>query len=182
MLHKYKIYYFINSLNTNELIKINNKINLILRNYNEIFKEKDLKLFVQFFKKRKQKIFFANETKLALKLGFDGLYIPSFNKLLRFNNLSKHTDFKVIGSAHNEKEIITKQNQGCDEIFVSPIFLTKKNKSYLDIIKFNKINLINKCNIIALGGIDKSNYKKIKNTRSIGFASISWIKKTGLIN
>ena len=182
MLHKYKIYYFINSLNTNELIKINNKINLILRNYNEIFDEKDLKLFVQFCKKRNQKIFFANKSKLALKLGFDGLYIPSFNKLLSFHNLNKHTNFKVIGSAHNEAEIITKQNQGCDEIFISPIFLTEKNKSYLDVIKFNKINLISKTNIIALGGINYTNYKRIRSTRSVGFASISWIKKTGLIN
>lgn len=182
MLHKYKIYYFINSLNTNELIKINNKINLILRNYNEIFDEKDLKLFVQFCKKRKQKIFFANNPKLALKFGFDGLYIPSFNNLLNLNNLNKHAGFKVIGSAHNEKEIITKQKQGCDEIFISPIFLTKKSRSYLDTIKFNKINLINKSGIIALGGINNSNYRKIKNTRSVGFASISWIKKTGLIN
>lgn len=182
MLHKYKIYYFINSLNTNELIKINNKINLILRNYSEIFDEKDLKLFVQFCKKRKQKIFFANKSKLALKFGFDGLYIPSFNKLLSFSNLSKRANFKIIGSAHNEKEIITKQKQGCDEIFISPIFFTKKSKSYLDIIKFNKINLINRTNIIALGGINNSNYRKIKSTRSVGFASISWIKKTGLIN
>ena len=33
---------------------------------------------------------------------------------------------------------------------------------------------------IALGGINENNYKKLKLTRAIGFAGISWIKKNGL--
>ena len=36
-------------------------------------------------------------------------------------------------------------------------------------------------NFVALGGINTSNYKKLKLTKIIGFASISWIKKNGLI-
>ena len=33
---------------------------------------------------------------------------------------------------------------------------------------------------IALGGINRKNYKMIKILRSNGFASISWAKKNGL--
>ena len=33
---------------------------------------------------------------------------------------------------------------------------------------------------IALGGINKNNYKKLRLTRVVGFAGISWIKKNGL--
>ena len=33
---------------------------------------------------------------------------------------------------------------------------------------------------IALGGINKSNYKKLRLTKVVGFAGISWIKKNGL--
>ena len=35
-------------------------------------------------------------------------------------------------------------------------------------------------NFIALGGINENNYKRLKLTRAIGFAGISWIKKNGL--
>ena len=113
---------------------------------------------------------------------FDGVYIPSFNKNLNYKNFSFYKNFKIIGSAHNNKEVLIKLNQNCEEIFVSPIFLSKKNKSFLGISKFNKINLINKKKIIALGGINQKNVKQIQLTKAKGIASIEWIKKTGLKN
>ena len=33
---------------------------------------------------------------------------------------------------------------------------------------------------VALGGINKNNYRKLKLTKVVGFAGISWIKKNGL--
>ena len=39
------------------------------------------------------------------------------------------------------------------------------------------IDLENNASSIALGGINSSNLKKLKLTKSSGFASISWIKK-----
>ena len=33
---------------------------------------------------------------------------------------------------------------------------------------------------IALGGVNENNYKKLKLTKAVGFAGISWIKKNGL--
>ena len=46
-----------------------------------------------------------------------------------FNNLDYFTqsNIKMIGSAHNEIEIREKIDQGCEEIFVSPIFNTKSH-------------------------------------------------------
>ena len=34
--------------------------------------------------------------------------------------------FKIIGSAHNVIELKNKENQGCKEIAIAPIFNTKK--------------------------------------------------------
>ena len=39
------------------------------------------------------------------------------------------------------------------------------------------MNLEDVGTLIALGGVDNFNLKKLKLTKSIGFASISWIKK-----
>ena len=94
-------------------------------------------------------------------------------------NLSKK-NFELIGSAHNIKEILIKEKQGCEEIFISSIFQNQKSKNFLGITKFNLLASKTKLKIIALGGINEKNYKKLKSTKSVGFASINWAKKNGL--
>ena len=88
--------------------------------------------------------------------------------------------FRFIGSAHNISEIKIKEKQNCEEIFLSPIFKTDKHKNYLGTTKFNLQTLESKRDVIALGGINLKNIKKINLTKSRGIASISWIKKNGL--
>jgi len=181
-MHKYKnIYYFIDDFNKKELIKLDKKIGLIYRNYNRNKKNKDLIDLINFCKKKKFQLFISNNYKIALKYKLNGLYIPSFNKSLRFNNILFKKDFKIIGSAHNISEIKIKEKQNCSEILVSPLFKTKNNRKRLDIIKFNLMVLNFKKKFIALGGINFGNFKKINLTKSVGFASITWIKKTGLV-
>jgi len=179
MIHRYTTYYFIDKLDREEIFKLNKDINIILRNYKIKFNAKDIKKIIKLCHSKKQKIFIANDFKSAFKYNFDGVYLPSFNKINNLKNLSMKKNFKIIGSAHNLREIIVKINQSCSEIFVSPIFKTYKD-NYLNITKFNILNLLNPKTIIALGGLNKKNIKKLKMTKSKGFASISWIKKTGL--
>ena len=112
-----------------------------------------------------------------MKYNVDGLYIPSFNKKLNFKNHNVKKKFKIIGSAHNYVEILIKEKQGCDKIFLSPIFFNPKNNSFLEVIKFNYLSLTTKIKIIALGGINKKNLKRLKSTKAVGFAGISYFKK-----
>ena len=125
-----KKYYFINSLDTNNIEKQDKETVIIYRNYslpkidiNEILKLKN------YLKKRGNKFLLANYIKLALKLKLDGTYIPSFNK--NFNHLaySINPKFIILGSAHNLKEIRIKEKQGVRCIFLSPIFKIKKSKN-----------------------------------------------------
>ena len=176
-----KIYCFINEFNLTELSKLSNNINLIYRNYN---KQDDIKTILKlrdFCRKTGNKLFISNNIRLALNLKLNGIYVPSFNKKMNYNYIyNKPKKFSIIGSAHNLKEILTKEKQGCEEIFVSSIFHNQKSKNYLGIIKFNLLASKTKHKIIALGGINEKNYKKLKSTLSDGFASISWAKKNGL--
>ena len=181
-MHKHlpKIYYFINKFDLKELQTINKSVSIIYRNYEKSVDEKTINLIKKYCKKNKQKFYISNNFKIAIKLKLDGLYIPSFNKILNTHNYSKPLNFNIIGSAHNEMEIRIKENQGCELIFLSPIFKIKKQKTFLNIIKFNKISLYRKVPLIALGGINNENLKKINILRCVGFAGISWIKKNGL--
>ena len=125
-------------------------------------------------------MYLSNNINLAIKLKLDGVYLPSFNKKLGYKNLNHKKKFRIIGSAHNISEIKMKEKQNCDEIFLSPIFKTEKQRQYLDIIKFNLQTLETNKRIIALGGVNLNNLKRVNLTKSEGVASITWIKKNGL--
>ena len=176
----FKVYYFIQNFNLKELSSINKPINIIFRNYHNNNYLEDLIKTRNFCKKKGFNLFLSNNLHLAIKLKLDGVYLPSFNKRLIYKNLSLIKKFRFIGSAHNISEIKIKEKQNCEEIFLSPIFKTDKHKNYLDTVKFNLQALEVKKDIIALGGINLNNLKKISLTKSKGIASISWIKKNGL--
>tara|TARA_X000001036_G_scaffold396322_1_gene397828 strand:+ start:330 stop:875 length:546 start_codon:yes stop_codon:yes gene_type:complete len=177
-MHKnYNIYYFIDRFNIKELSNINKKINIIYRNYKSSNYLDEVLKIKKFCKKKKFKFYLANNTKIAKRLRLDGVYLPSFNKNLKYSNLNLKNGFKIIGSAHNINEIKIKEKQNCEYIFLSPLFKTNKHKYYLDVIKFNLISNVTKRKIVCLGGINSSNLKKINLTKSNGIAAISWIKK-----
>ena len=127
----------------------------------------------KFCKKKNFKFYLSNNIKIAKRLSLDGVYLPSFNKNLKYSNLNLKNGFKIIGSAHNINEIKIKEKQNCEYIFLSPLFKTKKNKHYLNVIKFNLISNATKRKIVCLGGINSSNLKKINLTKSNGIAAIS---------
>ena len=174
------IYYYIDKFNRDEIYKLNKTINIIYRDYSNSFDKKEILQLVTFCKKQRRKVYISNSLKLALRFNFDGVYIPAFNKTLNYKNIPKK-NFEILGSAHNVKEVINKELQGCTKIFLGPIFKTKKNRSYLGVTKFNIIKLSAKKNIICLGGINKVNVKYLKMCRVEGFAGISWIKKTAQV-
>jgi len=182
MHNKPNIYYFINSFNGNEIRNLNKKISLVYRNYNDKLNLEVIKNIRNICIQQKRKFYISNNLKIARNLNLDGVYVPSFNNLLNFQNLSARKNFKVIGSAHNKIQLINKRKQGCVEVFISPIFKTNKSKYFLDISKFNLISNSSHLKIIALGGINSSNFYKLKLAKCFGFAAIDWIKKTGLIS
>ena len=166
-----------------ELTNLGKNVNLIFRNYTKGSHINTIKRIQKFCKKTNRKLYLSNDIKTALKLKLNGIYIPSFNKKINYISLySLPKYFDVLGSAHSIPEIEIKRQQKCSKIFLSPIFKTSKSKQFLSIIKFNIIKMSQNLPIIALGGINQNNYKKLKLTKIIGFAGISWIKKNGLRN
>ena len=171
------IFYFIDEYKKSHLINLDKNISIIFRNYNKSYDENEVLKIKKFCLSSNRSFFISNNLHLANKLNLDGIYIPSFNK--DFSVLKKKDKrLKVIGSAHNFKEILIKKKQKVDLLFISPIFKMEKKTSFLDIYKFNILSkFINKKKVIALGGINKKNIKKIKIVNCHGFAGISYFKK-----
>ena len=167
-------YYFINKFDTNIIDKQDKLTAIIYRKYSaKVDKELILKI-KKYCKKKAIKFYLSNNIKLAIKLGLDGAYIPSFNKSLKHLSYSYKKNFKIIGSAHNLKEIRTKENQNVEKIFLSSLF--KKNKNFLGIYKFRLLSNYTKKNIVVLGGISKKNKKKLSLVNSSEFAGISYFE------
>jgi len=169
-------YIFTDRYNNKIFENNNTNMGVIYRNYNDPKREVQLLKIAKVCKKKKYKLFVSNDIKLALKVGANGIYIPAFNKTKNFHNLEKK-NLIVLGSAHNQKEIREKISQKCEAIFLSPIFYTKKSKKFLNIYKFNFLSHMNKVKIMALGGINESNIKKLKLLNVDGFGGIGLFKK-----
>ena len=167
-------YYFINNFDTKNLIKLKNDTAIIYRNY--LFKndEKKILQLKNFCKKNKYKFFLSNNIKLAIKLKLDGAYIPSFNNNLKHLSYNYKKDFILLGSAHNYKEIRIKEIQKTKLIFLSSLF--KKNKNFLGLNKFKILINQTSTKVIALGGINRSNLKKLKLIKCVGYAGISFFE------
>ena len=111
---------------------------------------------------------------MAIKLNLDGAYIPSFNKGFEHLSYSLKENFKIIGSAHNIKELRNKEKQNVEKIFLSSLF--KKNKNFLGIYRFNLLKKSTYKSIVALGGISRKNQKTLKLIKQIDFAGISFFR------
>ena len=171
-------YYFINKFDTNNINKQDKQTVIIYRNYySETVNEKLILKIKNYCKKGKIKFYLSNNIKLATKLDLDGAYIPSFNKNTNHLAYSFKKDFNLIGSAHNLKEIRVKEKQGVKKIFISSLF--KKNKNFLGINKFRILSKMTRIDVVALGGISKSNFKKLNFLDHSDFAGISYFEKKG---
>ena len=149
---------------------------IIYRNYNAEKRENELVKIAKACKKNRNQLFVSNDVKLAIKVKAEGIYIPSFNKTKGFSNLEKK-NIKILGSAHNQKEIQKKISQNCTAIFLSPIFYIEKSNKFLGVHKFNYLAYSNTANIFALGGISESNIHKLKLLNIKGFGGIRMFKK-----
>ena len=158
-------------------IKIRNKFSIVYRNKSKIDNLNDLLSFRQKCKLKSIKFFVANNFKLAIYLNSDGIYLSSYIKDLKFLNYKK-SNFEIIGSAHNFKEIQFKIKQGCSSILLSKLFMVNYDKQapFLGIVKFNTLSKFSK-KIVPLGGIKNSNLNQLKNVFGEGFALLSEVKK-----
>jgi thiamine-phosphate pyrophosphorylase len=167
-------YYFINEFNQSHIDKQHKETAIIYRNYDQKVDEKIITKIKSFCRKKGNKFLLSNNIKLAIKLGLDGIYIPSFNGDKKHLSYSFKKNFIILGSAHNVYEMRTKEVQNVKAIFLSSIF--KKNKNYLGIYRFKLLSLLTKKKIIALGGISKKNLKKLDIINSYGLAGISFFE------
>lgn len=172
-----KYFLFVDKYEKNILKNDITNLGIIYRNYSKRQNQNNIYRLRLYCNKNKYKFYISNNLKLAIKFKTDGIYIPSFNKRITLNKASLKKEFKIIGSAHNQMEIKKKLDQGCEAIFLSPLFRIKKNRNYLGSFRFRLLTLKHKNKFIALGGIRKQNINILSMLNIYGIAGISYLKK-----
>ena len=168
-------YYFINKFDTNNIDKQDKQTTIIYRNYSSKPTDQALILRIKrYCKKKSIKFYLSNNIKLAIKLDLDGAYIPAFNKSLKHLAYTYKKNFRIIGSAHNLKEIRIKEKQNVNKIFLSSLF--KKNKNFLGLNRFKLPSKLTIKDIVVLGGISEKNKKKLSLLNQYDFAGISYFE------
>src|SRR6056300_1270256 len=94
---KYKIFYFINTFDPDHILKLKKNIRLIFRNYKNDFNLNYYKKIKNFCHSNGFKIYLSNNINLAHNLGFDGVYLPAFNKEL-IRNRNFRINVEILGS------------------------------------------------------------------------------------
>ena len=178
----YKKNYFLIIENIKDIdlsnIKLINKFAIIYRNKNKNHNIEKLLKFRRYCKAKKIDFYISNNFKLMVSLNADGLYISSHNTDLSLSRI-KNSNYKIIGSAHNIKELNLKIIQGCSHFIYSRLFNTnyKFKKGFMGIVKFNLLKLSRKENLVPLGGINMKNLNKLNLVKSNSFVLLSEIKK-----
>ena len=157
------------------LIKLEKNISLIWRNKSKVNDKLEIIKTSEFCKKNNFDFYISNNIRLAIKLKLKGVYISANNYKLVYNYNALFKDFKIIGSAHNLKEIRIKKNQNVEELFFAPVFKKKTNQA-LGIYKLKHLFDSFKKDKIALGGINKKNVKLLKLVNFSGFAGITYFE------
>ena len=178
----YKKKYFLIIENIKDIdlksIKIFEKFIIIYRNQSKLINIEKLSIFRNNCKAKRIDFYIANDFKLMSILKADGLYISAYNTDLRMCRY-KYSKYKIIGSAHNYKELKIKDIQGCSSIIYSRLFETKyKNKpGFLGLIRFNLLSRLRKEILTPLGGININNLNKMNIVNSTSLALMSEVKK-----
>lgn len=159
-------------------IKLIDRYIIIYRNAGKTENIQKLLKFRRYCKSKKIDFYVSNDEKLASSLKADGLYISAHNTNLKSLKL-KMSNYKIIGSAHNIKELNIKILQGCSSIIFSRLFKVSYSfkKGFLGVVKFNLFKLSRRENLVPLGGINLFNLNKLKMVKSNSFAILSEIKK-----
>ena len=176
-LYKEEFYLFLEEFNEKLVKNINKFSNLaIIYNHKIINDYVNFLSLRNFCKKNKINLYILDNFEVFLKFKLSGIVLSNFNKNYPFKIVNYKKNIKIIGKVHSQRDYYFKKNQKCTSVLLSPIFNNNKYSAnqLLGVTKFNLISMHWKLKILALGGINLSNIKKINLTKSqgIGFRNL----------
>lgn len=131
-------------------------------------------------KNSKTKILVNDRADVAFAANADGVHLTSNS--LSAKTIREHFSSELIVgvSAHSLAEVESAEQQGANFATFSPIFYSPNKGEPKGLDELRKVcEKMQNFPIIALGGIDETNYKTVLETSAAGFAAIRFLNNRG---
>lgn len=134
----------------------------------EITRETDTKLLVN------------GRADIALAAGADGVHLPADGLPADVVRRSFPSDFLIGVSTHSVEEALTAKTSGADFVTFGPVFESPGKGRPQGVEDLTRVcELLDPFPVIALGGIDESNYRSVLKSGASGFAAIRFLNDEG---
>lgn len=144
---------------------------VILRDYRAKNRQSLAVKYSTLCKTRSVKFFVGGDSEIASTVEADGLHLPEFAKA---SFQRKNWTGPISASCHSLNDLIDAHNLGADIGFLSPVFATKSHTAAITLgaQQFHEIASQSPIPVLALGGIDAGNARKLSNRNVVGFGAI----------
>lgn len=113
---------------------------------------------------------------IAFAADADGVHLASTSLSCAVTRRNFPENFIVGVSAHTAQEAAEAKSQGADFITYSPIFYTPEKGEPKGLDELSKVcKKLNPFSVVALGGIDETNYASVLENGARGFAAIRFL-------
>ena len=171
------LWYFTDEDKTKDIINILNRLptysGIVLRSYCSKERKTIIKIVLRIAKRKNFMVLMASQPRVHGNI--NGLHLPKWEYKCR-----KNTKEHIISvSAHSLKDKRKIINTKADIVFLSSVFHTNSHpkRKHLGIIRFGLLARNLARPIIALGGINNKNIKKLKHFPISGVAAIEALKQ-----
>lgn len=127
-------------------------------------------------KQSQTKLLVNDRADIALAANADGVHLASNSLPVDVIRKNFPADFVIGVSAHSSEKLELARNLGANFAAFSPIFFTPDKGEPKGIEKLREAcEQLNDFPIIALGGVDETNYAEVLKTGASGFAAIRFL-------
>lgn len=149
---------------------------VILRHYGESGREALARALVRFGRKRCIRILIAGDTRLALRVGADGVHLPEYAARRASASWTpcRRPGWIVTAAAHSWGAVLRAKRAAVDAVLLSPVFPTASHPKArpLGVMAFAKMARRSPRPVYALGGMTPARAKRLAGSRAIGIAGI----------
>lgn len=126
------------------------------------------------------KLLVNDRADIALSAGADGVHLTALSIKPEVIRRSFPADFVIGVSTHSVGDLVTAKNSNANFAVFGPIFETPGKGSPLGLSALrDAVKKLDPFPVIAIGGIDLSNYKQILEVGAAGFAAIRFLNDAG---
>ena len=159
----------------NAILRLPAGSGFIFRQYDHPEREAMARELLQLCRKRRIVFLLAGDWRMALRIHADGVHFPQGLAHQAHAIRTKRPDAIVTVAAHNLRSMHRAHHFGADAILLSPVFATQSHPggAVLGPIRFARAVHKFPVPVIALGGLNRGNARRLKGSGAAGIAGIS---------